>query len=144
MVFHVTFRIVISPDVSKPDVKTLVRKYVSEAPSGSVHDPVCRVRENAVLKEYYLFRSSSFFLLSPSGNPLHGKNEAIFCCHMMLFIRVSSASDDLSLMKEKKKRVNYTFFIEFSCRLTTDDNPSCFQLFDLRKETLWEGDFGAL
>lgn len=110
MVFHVTFRVVISPDVSKPDVKTLVRKYISEAPSGSVHDPVCRVRENAVLKEYYLFRSSSFFLLSPSGNPLHGKNEAIFCCHMMLFIRVSSASDDLSLMKEKKHLSQVHFF----------------------------------
>ena len=102
MVFHVTSGVVISPDVSKPDVKTLVRKYVSEAPGWSIHDPVCRVRENAVLKEYYLFRSNSLLFLSPSGNPLHAKNEAIFCCNMMLFIRVSSASDDLSLMNKKK------------------------------------------
>ena len=49
MVFHVTIRVVISPDVSKPDVETLVRKYVSEAPGRSIQDPVCRVRENAML-----------------------------------------------------------------------------------------------
>lgn len=49
MVFHVTFWVVISPDVSEPDVETLIREYVSEAPGWSIHDPVCRVRENAVL-----------------------------------------------------------------------------------------------
>ena len=114
MVFYVTFWVVISPDVSKPDVKTLVCKYVSEALGWTIHDPVCRICENAVLKEYYLFRSSNVAFLSPSGNPLHGKNEAIFCCHVMFFIRVSSASDDLSLiMKEKHIWTNCTFFIEF-------------------------------
>ena len=102
MVFHVTIRVVISPDVSKPDVETLVRKYVSEAPGRSIHDPVCRVRENAVLKECYLFRGRIFLFPPPSGNPLHGKNEAIFRCHVMLFIRVSSASDDLSLIKKER------------------------------------------
>ena len=102
MVFYVAFRVVISPDVSKPDVKTLVRKYVSEALGWTVHDPVCRICENAVLKEYHFFRSSNVAFLSPSGNPLHGKNEAIFCCHLMLFIRVSSAGDDLSLIMREK------------------------------------------
>lgn len=144
MVFYMTFWVVISPDVSEPDVKTLVRKYVSEALGWTIHDPVCRIREDSVLKEYYFFRSSYFSFLSSSGNPLHGKNEAIFCCHVMLFIRVSSASDDLSLIIEEEHMwVNCTFFIELSRRLTTY-NPSSFQLFDLWKETQWEGDYGAL
>ena len=115
MVFYVTFRVIISPDVSKPDVKTLVRKYVSEALRWTIHDPVCRIRENAVLKEYYLFRSSNFAFLSPSRNPLHGKNEAIFCCHVMLFIRVSSASDDLSLIMKKKTHLSQLhFFVSYT------------------------------
>ena len=102
MIFYVAFGVVISPDVSKPDVKTLVRKYVSEALGWTIHYPVCRIRENAVLKEYYSFRSSNFAFFSPSGNPLHGKNEAICCCHVMLFIRVSSACNDLSLIIKEK------------------------------------------
>ena len=56
------------------------------------------------------FRGSSFLFLPPSGNPLHAKNKAIFCCHVMLFIGVSSASDNLGLIKKENTHLSQLHF----------------------------------
>ena len=99
-IFHVTSWIVISPDVSKPYIKTFICKYVCKALCWRVHHPVCRVCKNSMLQKDDFFCYRTLLFSSSAWNPLHGKNEAIWCCYLVFFTIISSASDYLSLVKK--------------------------------------------
>ena len=92
--------IVISPDVSKPYIKTFICKYVCKALCWRIHHPVCRVCKNSMLQKDDFFCHRTLLFSSSARNPLHGKNEAIWCRYLVFFTIISSASDYLSLVKK--------------------------------------------
>ena len=53
-----------------------------------------------MLQKDDFFCHRTLLFSSSAWNPLHGKNEAIWCCYLVFFTIISSASDYLSLVKK--------------------------------------------
>ena len=53
-----------------------------------------------MLQKDDFFCHRTLLFSSSARNPLHGKNEAIWCCYLVFFTIISSASDYLSLVKK--------------------------------------------